>query len=110
VAGSDPNRYHLYRQPEAGRRSYDGGWGQPAGAFPSLSDAMRAAGHPDPAHWYTIAGMPDVIFVDWALYYGKTRPGLGHQAPVLPWSIEAPGVADEYTDLLTADVIPGGGQ
>lgn len=103
------NRYRLYREPEAGRCRYDGpGRGQPAGVFRSLKDAMRAAGHPDPAHWYTTAGLPDVIHVDWTLYYDKKRHYKGTEYLCLPWTIQAPGVAGEYAELLTADAIPGG--
>lgn len=98
-------QYQLYRQPEAGRRRYEGpGWGEPAGACRSLPEAMTAAGHPDPAHWYTTVGIPDAIFVDWMLYYLPRRRYRGTQHLCLPWTISAPGVADEFTDLLTADV------
>lgn len=99
------SEYKLYRQKDS---SYHGpGWGEPAGTFPSLREAMAAAGHPDPAHWYTTVGIPAAIFVDWAQYYDKSRKYKGTEHLYLPWTVEAPGVAAEYTDLLTADIRPG---
>lgn len=97
--------YSLYRHQDG----YEGrGWGEPSGEFPSLAEAMAAAGHTDPAHWYSSAGMPDQIFVDWVLYYDKTRDYEGTEYLILPWTIEAPGVAGELTELVTADVTAEG--
>jgi hypothetical protein len=76
-------------------------WGELRGVFPTLQEAMDAAGHPDPTHWVTATGAPDRLFIDWIHYADDIEDLYG----IMPWSIHAPGVADHYTDLLTADVV-----
>jgi hypothetical protein len=74
--------------------------GTPAGTFPSLTDAMSAAGQLINAHWFTRPGQPDLLFLaDSAAGY-STLPEDLPETPI--WTIEAAGVAREYADSIPA--------
>jgi hypothetical protein len=98
--------YRLFRQQDS---SYDGGgWGEPCGNHLTLAAAMHAAGHPDPADWETAVGIPDNIFIPWQLYYDPTLDYEDDEAHLfIPWTIEAPGVSAEFTEMLVPDDVSG---
>lgn len=81
-------------------------WGTLIGTYATLPEAMLAAGHPDPANWHTAVDIPDVLYIDWVLYFDKTREYDEDEPEYLTprWAIEAPTVATDFTNLLTADV------
>jgi hypothetical protein len=63
-------------------------WGPPHGEYPSLREAMAAAGLPGLENWNTMRGCPDEVFT-------RGKPG---------WSILASGAAREFADLTAAPV------
>jgi hypothetical protein len=77
--------YKLYR----GQTACDSDdWGRPRGKYPTLLEAMAAAGLPDPGAWQTDRHCPDEVFNDPRGLY---------------WSILAPGVAQEAAALGAGD-------
>lgn len=79
-------------------------WGRPHSEHPSLAKAIEVSGHP-PEDWYSAVSVPDMLFVDWTTYFDPKREYEHDEAHLeLRWVISAPGVAEEFTDLVTASV------
>lgn len=98
--------YVLYRQKSGrtGGRRVRSGYGRRVGTYQSLAEAMQAAGHTESAAWYSAAGIPDMVYVDWRVYYDPEREydedDDGNPSYLfMPWTIEAEGVAAEMAAL-----------
>jgi hypothetical protein len=69
--------YELYRgQAECGSR-------YTTAQYPSLREAMAAAGLPDPAAWQTDTYSPDEVFTDMAPCWSILAPGAAQEAVAL---------------------------
>ena len=68
--------YKLYRDP---KECDSDRWGKPHGRYATLTEAMAAAGFPDPADWRTSEYCPDEVFT-------ARKPR---------WSVRASGAAAE---------------
>ena len=80
--------YMLYRD-ETACDSDD--WGPPTGEYPTLLEAMAAAGFPDPVSWEIDRHCPDEVFIvrgseegeDEDLYLSILAPGAAAEARAL---------------------------
>jgi hypothetical protein len=91
--------YELFSQTEGWDEP---GEGEPKGTFPALIAAMEAAGHPDPADWYSASNIPDKIYVSWTLCHDAGREYAGDEYLCLPKFIRAPGAAAELAAMVAS--------
>jgi hypothetical protein len=97
------SEYRLYHFPEG--YAGNGPWGDLHGTHATLSQAMATAGHTELSYWHTAVDIPDLLFLDWTLYFDKNRDYEDTEYLQPRWVIEAPGVADEFTNRLVSGVV-----